>query len=99
MNTDSHDFHRQEEEARGKKALNCKHKEPFRLSNLVLNHRSIGYRAWSKIINFLCITSSFIYAHYAAFRHTDPMIDPYMDAAEMAFLFDFMLTFWTSIED
>jgi hypothetical protein len=69
------------------------------MSDLLFSHKSMGYQVWSKVINILCLVSSFIYAHYGAFRHSDPSLNSTMLLMELAFLYDFLLTFITTIED
>ena len=36
---------------------------------LVINSNGTAYTVWHEIVDFLCIISSFIYIHYAAYRH------------------------------
>ena len=47
----------------------------------------------------MCIISSFIYAHFAAYRHADPENDYLMIAFESAFLLDFLMNFILDFPD
>ena len=77
------------------------HYEPgdFKMFDLQFSHNSVGYQLWTKMVNTLCLLSSFIYAHYAAFRHSDPSLSTTMVVVEMIFFCDLVLTFITTIED
>ena len=50
-------------------------------------------------MDFLCIISSFIYAHFAAYRHADPENNYLMIAFESAFLLDFLMNFILDFPD
>ena len=69
------------------------------MSDLLFSHTSVGYQLWTKMVNTLCLLSSFIYAHYAAFRHSDPSLDTTMVVVELIFFYDLVLTFITTIDD
>jgi len=71
----------------------------FKMTDLLFSHKSMGYQIWSKGVNFLCLISSFIYAHYGAFRHSDPELNSTMVMIELIFFYDMMLTFITTIDD
>jgi hypothetical protein len=75
------------------------HGPVFKATDLIICHKSMGYKSWSKLIDLLCIISSFVYAHWASFRHSDPSLFRMMLINELAFLLDFALKFITSIED
>jgi hypothetical protein len=63
------------------------------LNKLIIDHRGAHYFIWHEVVDFLCIWSSFIYAHYAAYRHSDPENKYLMLAMEGAFLTDFLMNF------
>lgn len=60
---------------------------------LVINSNSTYYTVWHEILDFLCIISSFIYIHYAAYRHEDESQNNMMIVIESAFVLDFMMNF------
>lgn len=55
------------------------------------DHRTKKVEAWGFYINFLSIITSFIYAHYAAFREEYNAYRRYMIFAEFCFFLDFNL--------
>ena len=54
---------------------------------------------WKKLIDTFCIISSFLYAHSAAYRHTDPEYKRWLPYVELCFLIDFCIHFVLSIPD
>lgn len=66
---------------------------------LVLDHRTKVYALWSFFINALSIGSSFIYAHFAAYRHEDPNYRrSVLVVIEVFFLIDLCMHFFLSYE-
>jgi hypothetical protein len=63
------------------------------IKHIVINSQSTYYTVWHEIIDFLCIISSFIYIHYAAYRHDDASEKTLMLIIESAFWLDFMMNF------
>jgi hypothetical protein len=61
---------------------------------LIIDHTSRGYYLWYKMINYLCLVSSFIYADYAAYRHisSDILLSIYI--CEGIFLVDMIIQFF-----
>ena len=45
--------------------------DDFNLEFLVINSDGHAYTIWHECLDFVCIISSFIYVHYAAYRHED----------------------------
>ena len=63
------------------------------IKKFIIDHRGPYYFIWHEVVDFLCIISSFIYAHFAAYRHSNPEYKYLMIAFEGAFLIDFLMNF------
>ena len=67
--------------------------------NLIINSDGQAYTIWHEVVDFLCIISSFIYIHYAAYRHEDESQKWLMLVIECAFVLDFMMNFILDFPD
>lgn len=63
------------------------------IKKFIINHKGSRYFIWHETIDFLCIISSFIYAHYAAYRHEEENLFTTMIIIEGAFVADFLMNF------
>lgn len=69
------------------------------LEKFIIDHQTMTYTVWKKTIDNLCILSSFIYAHSAAYRHLDPVYKQWLPYIEICFLIDFCIHFVLSFPD
>ena len=67
--------------------------------NFLIDHRSTKVKTWNFYIHTLCIFSSFLYAHYAAYRHEDHSSGSYMLIIEISFLIDLIFRFNMTYDD
>jgi hypothetical protein len=67
--------------------------------HLVIDYESTVWAMWNSYISLLAIVSSFLYAHYAAYRHEDGTQGEYMIVIEASFAVDFCLQFFLSYPD
>lgn len=67
--------------------------------NFVIDYESTTWAMWNTYISFLSIASSFLYAHYAAYRHEESNKGYYMIVIEASFAIDFGLQFFLSYPD
>jgi hypothetical protein len=65
----------------------------------VFDHNSSMYTLWSTYINVLAVASSYLYAHYAAFRHEDGENKRYVLIIELSFLIDLGIHFMLSYDN
>lgn len=72
--------------------INCK-------LSFILDHRTSKMKAWSFYIHMIAIISSFLYAHYAAYRHEDGQNARFMYLIELSFAIDFLVQFNMTFDD
>ena len=66
---------------------------------MVIDYESTAWAMWNSYISLLAIVSSFLYAHYAAYRHEDVVNGKAMITIEVSFAIDFCLQFFLSYPD
>ena len=74
--------------------------EDLSFDALVIDHTSTAFTVWTFFINILSIATGFVYAHFAAYRHQDPLFsETFMVLVELLYLFDMMMRFVLSYPD